>query len=72
MEEISFKNKIIHSWNNTYSCDAKIFYPNNLKKISLFFNFINNNEKKYIVRTGECSYDSKSIPVNNDTLFFKL
>lgn len=46
MEEISFKNKIIHSWNNTYSCDAKIFYPNNLKEISLFFNFINNNKKK--------------------------
>ena len=72
MEEISFKNKIIHSWNNTYSCDAKIFYPNNLKEISLFFNFINNNEKKYIVRTGECSYDSKSIPVNNDTLVLSL
>ncbi len=58
---IESEHKLIRSWNLTYSQKAKIVYPSNIKELKEIIKFSKKNKRAFAIRTGECSYDSKSI-----------
>ena len=75
MREVRFidhEYKIIRSWNRTQKNYALVFYPNNFKEIKKLLKFIKVNKKNYIIKTGQCSYDSKSINPNDNTVVISL
>ena len=67
-----YKKKLISSWNETYAKKAIIFYPKNLKELKNLLKSIKNNKKTYIIRTGTCAYDSKSINPDDNTYVISL
>ena len=70
--QIKFTKEVISSWNKTYQNKAKVFYPKTLSDIKKFIKKIKLEDKKYIIKTGECSYDSKSINPNYETYVISL
>ena len=66
------KKKLIKSWNNTYKTNAFVTFPKTLDELRNLFKEIKKKKKFYIIRTGSCSYDSKSIPANENTLVISL
>ena len=70
--QIKFTKEVISSWNKTYQNKAKVFYPRKLNDIKKFIKKIKLEGKKYIIKTGECSYDSKSINPNFETYVISL
>ena len=70
--QIKFTKEVISSWNKTYQNKAKVFYPKKLNDIKKFIKKIKLEGKKYIIKTGECSYDSKSINPNFETYVISL
>ena len=72
LNQIKFTEKVISSWNKTYKKRAKIFYPKKLEEIKEFIKKIKSENIKYIIKTGECSYDSKSINVDYETYIISL
>ena len=64
--------KKIKSWNNTLSSKAIIIYPKDIKELTKLIKFLKDNKKNYLIRTGSCSYDSKSINTNLDNIVISL
>ena len=71
-DSILNKNKMISSWNRNYIQRVKIFYPKNIFDIQILLKEIKKKNLYYIIKTGECSYDSKSIISNIHTLVISL
>ena len=82
-KETSFKNdysyelfdteiKNINSWNLTYRQKAQIIYPTNIKELQSIIKFCKKKAKTITIRTGKCSYDSKSIPANENCIIISL
>lgn len=67
-----FRKKKIKSWNNTLSSKAIIVYPKDIKELTKLIKFLKDNKKNYLIRTGSCSYDSKSINTNLDNIVISL
>ena len=67
-----FRKKKIKSWNNTLSSKAIIIYPKDIKELTKISKFLKDNKKNYLIRTGSCSYDSKSINTNLDNIVISL
>ena len=70
--EIPNKKESIKSWNNTIKKKAIVFYPKDILQLKKLINFCKKNKKNYLIRTGSCSYDSKSINPNLDTYVISL
>ena len=68
---IKFEKKLIESWNNTLSSKAYILYPKNILELKKLISIIK-KDKKYLIRTGSCSYDSKSINPDLETIVISL
>ena len=64
INNIEQKTSVINSWNNTIIKKAITLFPQNLKEIRIIFNKLKYEKKYFLIKTGACSYDSKSI--NND------
>ena len=62
LANIETEYKLIQSWNLTYHQKANIFYPSNIKQLKNIIISLRKKNKTFTIRTGECSYDSKSIP----------
>ena len=63
----------IESWNRTYyQSKAKKFYPKNLNELLKFRKFLKSSNSKYNVKTGNCSYDSKSMPADQKSFVISL
>ena len=69
---IKFEKKLIESWNNTLSSKAYILYPKNILELKKLISIIKKDKKKYLIRTGSCSYDSKSINPDLETIVISL
>ena len=69
---MNYKIEKISSWNNTLSSRAKVYYPENIEELKIILSKIRKNKKKYIIKTGGCSYDSKSINPNFDTYVISM
>jgi len=69
---IKHENKIISSWNNTHKNRALVYYPKNISEIQKLLKLIKKEKKYYIIKTGNCSYDSKSINYNSNTIVISL
>ena len=67
-----FKERIISSWDRQYQIKAKVIYPKSIKNLKNIINNLKKKNKTYIIRTGECSYNSKSIPANSNTFVISL
>ncbi len=63
---------LVNSWNNTYKKKAIIIYPSNLDNLKKLINKIKNEKKKFVIKTGKCSYDSKSINPDDKTFVISL
>ena len=63
---------LVNSWNNTYKKKAIIIYPSNLGNLKKLINKIKNEKKKFVIKTGQCSYDSKSINADDKTFVISL
>ena len=72
LEKFYTERKKIISWNLTYIQKANIIYPKNLKELKEIIKILNKIKKSFTIRTGDCSYDSKSIPANPDGLIISL
>jgi len=64
--------KKISSWNLTYSQKVTIIYPINLKELKYIINILKKGKKFFAIRTGECSYDSKSIVSGKNNFLISL
>jgi len=69
---IETKHKIIRSWNLTYSQKVNIFYPSNTKDLKNIIKILKKTNKTFVIRTGECSYDSKSMPSDENCIVISL
>ena len=72
LKNFNFKREIIKSWNNTIASKAIVIYPKNIKQLKDLFNILKKNKKNYLIRTGSCSYDSKSVNPNIETFVISL
>ena len=72
LTKIESEYKLIRSWNLTYSQKAKILYPSNVKELKNIIRYLKKKGKTFAIRTGECSYDSKSILSNSDGVIISL
>ena len=72
LENFDIEVKKINSWNLTYSQEATIVYPANLKELKEIIKILKKIKKTFTVRTGECSYDSKSISPNKNGIIISL
>ena len=72
--ETDFKSEFIfiNSWNNTYRKKVNVIYPKNLNDLKKLLKKIKKDKKKFIIRTGACSYDSKSISSDDETYVVSL
>jgi len=64
--------KNINSWNLTYRQKAQIIYPANIKELQSIIKFCKKKAKTITIRTGKCSYDSKSIPPNENCIIISF
>ena len=71
-KEFVIKSKTIKSWNNTHQNKALKIYPRNLLELKKIIYLIKKNKKYFILKTGLCSYDSKSINADNKTYAISL
>ena len=72
LDNFRFEKKIIESWNNTIKSTAIVIHPKNTLELRKLIKFLKKNNKKYLIRTGSCSYDSKSINPNLETVVISL
>ena len=66
------EKKKISSWNLTHVQKACIIYPENLNELKNIIKIFNKSNKTFSIRTGECSYDSKSMSSGSDRLIISL
>ena len=71
-DNIERKTSIISSWNNTYSKQAITLFPRNIKEIRIIFNKLKHEKKYFLIKTGNCSYDSKSINSDQNSILVSL
>jgi UDP-N-acetylenolpyruvoylglucosamine reductase len=71
-DQFDTKFGLVNSWNNTYRKKAIIIYPSNLDNLKKLINKIKNEKKKFVIKTGKCSYDSKSINPDDKTFVISL
>ena len=72
LQNFEFKKEIVKSWNNTLSNKAVIIYPKSIDQLTKLIKLLDKNKKKYLLRTGSCSYDSKSINPDIETFIISL
>jgi len=72
LKNFNIEVKKISSWNLTYTQKANIIYPTDLKELKKILKILNKIKKKFSIRTGDCSYDSKSIPSSPNGLIISL
>ena len=61
LANIESEYKLIRSWNLTYSQDSQIYYPKNEIELKKIFQYLKKNKKNFVIKTGDCSYEGKSI-----------
>ncbi len=71
-KKITSKIENITSWNNTYSNEALVYFPKNQRELISLIKRITKKKIRYIVKTGKCSYDSKSINSDDETTVISL
>ena len=69
---IESEYKLIRSWNLTYSQKAHVIYPSTIKELIDIIKFSKKERKTFAIRTGECSYDSKSISSSKNSMIISL
>ena len=69
---IASEYKLIRSWNLTYYQKAHIFYPSSIKQLRDIIKRLKKRGETFAIRTGECSYDSKSIPSDENCVVVSL
>ena len=69
---IESEYKLIRSWNLTYYQKANIFYPSSIKQLRDIIKRLKKRKETFAIRTGECSYDSKSIPSDKNGVIVSL
>ena len=72
LEDFDLRKEIIKSWNNTITKKALVIYPKNISELIKLIKLIKIEKKNYLLRTGSCSYDSKSINPDPETLVISL
>ena len=61
-----------YSWFNLGGHARVIFKPKNLNELLKFRKFLKSSNSKYSVKTGNCSYDSKSMPADKKSFVISL
>ncbi len=69
---IKIKRDKIFSWNQTYFQNVEIIYPKNINHLKNILKTLKKNNFKYIIKTGECSYDNKSVISDENTYVISL
>ena len=72
LKNFDIEVKKINSWNLTYSQKVTVIYPLNLKELKDLIKLLRKRKKNFTIRTGECSYDSKSISLNKNGIIISL
>lgn len=72
LKNFSSSKQLINSWNNTISKQAIIIYPKNILELKKLLIILKKKKAKYLIRTGSCSYDSKSINPDLKTYVISL
>ena len=72
IKNFDVETKKINSWNLTYSQKATIIYPENLKELKEIIKILKKIKKNFTIRTGKCSYDSKSISSDKNGIIISL
>ena len=60
------------SWNRTHIKKAKTVYPENITQLKSILRQIKFKSENYLIKTGDCSYDNKSIISNDKTWVISL
>jgi len=62
----------ISPWNRNLKIKVKVFYPKNIKNLTEIIKLCKKQGRKYLIRTGNCSYDGKSLPNMDDDYVISL
>ena len=72
INKIESEFKLIKSWNLTHKQKVLIYYPENERELKKILKYIKKNKKTFIIKTGSCSYDGKSISPKNSNIAISL
>jgi len=72
LQDFYSKSEIVKSWNNTIKSKAIVLYPKNISQLKRLIIILKKKNKNYLIRTGSCSYDSKSINPDIKTFIISL
>ena len=64
--------KTIKSWNLTFSQKVQIIYPKNIEQLKNIILILKKEKKSFAIKTGKCSYDSKSISSDKSQIIVSL
>lgn len=72
MGNIKYKIEDNIAWNRTHIKKAKTTYPENINELKSTLKQIKSKNEKYIIKTGDCAYDNKSIISNDENWVISL
>ena len=72
LKNFDSETKKINSWNLTYRQKVNIVYPENLRELKNVIKYFKKTDETFAIKTGECSYDSKSISLNKNSAIISL
>mgnify|MGYP001219499511 FL=1 len=75
--ENSFKDfhnnfETIYSWNLTFLQKAQVLYPKSVEELKNIILILKKEKKNFAIKTGKCSYDSKSISSQKSPIIISL
>jgi len=69
---IDSKYKLVKSWNLTHQKKTLIYYPKKKEQFKQLIKHFNKSDIKFSIKSGECSYDGKSINSRNSNVTVSL
>lgn len=72
MGNIKYRIEDNISWNRTHIKKAKTIYPENITELKSILKQIKSENEKYLIKTGDCAYDNKSIISDDRTWVISL
>ena len=72
LNKIDSEFKIVKSWNLTYKKKSLIYYPKDKNQLKNILKNIKKNNLTFSIKTGNCSYDGKSINLGEKNVIISL
>ena len=72
LSDFDNKFKTVQAWNLTFSHKAQVIYPKNTDELRDIISILKKEKKSFAIKSGECSYDSKSMSSEKSLIIISL